>query len=256
MRHNLSFILAGVAALLLTTLGWGLPPAQAQEQVVWVRGYPERGVSGCVDYVAQWSDGTYTATPWDCGAGWLPSRGSVTGSRGYPQIAANGCTEYVTQWSDGTYSWVPFSCPPSVVYAKPPEAFEPAVARVPAPANERSTALSVSRFERGHMIWREDNRTIYVVYDDGTWKSYPDTFGPGDPETTGQVPPAGRYEPTRGFGKVWRQNQDVRDKIGWMAAPEQGLTGRVSDSGGTTTIDALGLGRWILRPDGTYQKVR
>lgn len=256
MRRRWTNILAGAFSTCLLALGWGLPAAQAQEQVVWIRGYPERGVSGCVDYVAEWSDGTYTSTPWDCGPGWLPSRGSVTGSRGYPQIAANGCTEYVTQWSDSSYTWVPFSCPPGVTYPKPLMAFAPTLARVPAPINEQAVALSVSRFERGHMIWRQDTRTIYAAYDDGTWRGFPDTFGPGDPDVTGLTPPPGRLEPTRGFGKVWRQNPDVQTKIGWMMVPEQGLTGRVGDSGGTTTIDALGLGRWVFRADGTYQKTR
>jgi len=98
-----------------------VPPiaaAPAPSQAVWSRGYPEVGPSGCVEYVAAWSDGTYTATPWDCG-GRAATRGSATANRGYPQLNANGCTEYVTAWSDGSYSWVPFECPPGVVYTKP-----------------------------------------------------------------------------------------------------------------------------------------
>ena len=93
---------------------------QAIEQVeFWVRGYPEIGPSGCVDYVAQWSDGTYSGTPWDCGPGTIAQRGELTATRGYPQFAANRCVEYVTQWSDGSYTWVPFECPPGVTYYKP-----------------------------------------------------------------------------------------------------------------------------------------
>ena len=84
----------------------------------WVRGYPERGADGCVYYVAQWSDGTYSATPWECGGRTIQS-GNLTASRIYPQRAANGCIEYVAQWSDGSYTWVPFSCPAGTVYHKP-----------------------------------------------------------------------------------------------------------------------------------------
>ncbi len=95
-----------------------LPRVASAQAVTWTRGYPEIGPSGCVDYVAQWSDGTYTATPWDCRGG-IAQRGDLTATRGYPQLAANGCTEYVTQWSDGSYTWVPFSCPAGVTYFKP-----------------------------------------------------------------------------------------------------------------------------------------
>ncbi len=70
-------------------------------------------------FVAQWSDGTYSGTPWDCGPGTIAQRGDLTATRGYPQIAANRCVEYVTQWSDGSYTWVPFECPPGVTYFKP-----------------------------------------------------------------------------------------------------------------------------------------
>ncbi len=97
------------------------PPSAAVPlgAVVWTRGYPEIGPSGCVDYVAQWSDGTYSGTPWECGPGTIARRGTLMASRGYPQMAANGCIEYVTQWSDSTYTWVPFSCPAGVIYFKP-----------------------------------------------------------------------------------------------------------------------------------------
>lgn len=37
------------------------------------------------------------------------------------------------------------------------------------------------------------------------------------------VPPAGLYQPIRGFGKLWRTNPHVRDGLGWAIAPEQGF---------------------------------
>ncbi|GIW06376.1 MAG: hypothetical protein KatS3mg060_1181 [Dehalococcoidia bacterium] len=106
-------------AVLVLILGgaWSFETVSAQAGVVWVRGYPEVGLTGCVEYVAQWSDGSYTSTVWDCRGG-VAQIGTLTAVRGYPQRAANGCIEYVTQWSDGQYSWVPFSCPLGVSYSK------------------------------------------------------------------------------------------------------------------------------------------
>src|SRR6478609_10165231 len=87
--------------------------ATAQVDVTWVHSYPDTGASGCVEYIAQWSDNTYTSVPWDCPAGVAATRpGSVaTANRSYPQIGPSGCTEYVAAWSDGVYSWVPVACP-------------------------------------------------------------------------------------------------------------------------------------------------
>jgi hypothetical protein len=50
-----------------------------------------------------------------------------------------------------------------------------------------------------------------------------DTLQPDrDPDLT---PPPGRYQPMRGFGKLWRGNTSVRERIGWATAPEQGFEG-------------------------------
>jgi hypothetical protein len=37
------------------------------------------------------------------------------------------------------------------------------------------------------------------------------------------VPPPGLYQPIRGFGKLWRTHPEVRDRLGWATAPEQGF---------------------------------
>ena len=81
-------------------------------------------------------------------------------------------------------------------------------------------------FEGGHMIWVEGNRTVYVLYSDGQYRSYTDDFQEGDPESDPSiVPPEGLYQPVRGFGLVWRTNPDVRDRLGWAMAPEVGFSG-------------------------------
>src|SRR5262245_60288081 len=43
----------------------------------------------------------------------------------------------------------------------------------------------------------------------------------GDQVSGGEKPPAGLYEPIRGFGKLWRSNPQVRNTLGWAAGPEQ-----------------------------------
>lgn len=117
MRRIIAAVISITCAVVLIV---GIAPSPIGAQTAtWVRGYPQQGASGCVEYVAQWSDGTFTATPWECPPGQVARMGTLTASRGYPQIATNGCTEYVTQWSDESFTWVPFNCPRGVVYTKP-----------------------------------------------------------------------------------------------------------------------------------------
>ncbi len=82
-------------------------------------------------------------------------------------------------------------------------------------------------FERGQMIWVRNqantaDKSIYVLYSDGTYHVYPDTWDEGQPVSGGLTPPAGLLEPIRGFGKVWREQSGVSDKLGWATAHEVG----------------------------------
>ncbi len=116
--------------------------ALAQSPVTWLRGYPERTDSNCVYYIAAWSDGSYTSTPWECDAGSVAvNPDGVKAGRGYPELGVDNCVWYVTQWEDGTYTNVPFSCPAGLTAYLP--GTEPAVQPVsqpPAPVVEPPTA--------------------------------------------------------------------------------------------------------------------
>ena len=58
---------------------------------------------------------------------------------------------------------------------------------------------------------------------------YQDTWAEGQPERDpALVPPSGRYQPIRGFGKVWREQLGgLEVGVGWAAAEESGATGLV-----------------------------
>ena len=82
-------------------------------------------------------------------------------------------------------------------------------------------------FERGHMVWRSDTRQIYVLYNDGSYEIYEDTWHEGDPIETPGSPPSGFYAPVRGFGNLYAAQPDLRERLGWATAPEEGFTMRV-----------------------------
>jgi hypothetical protein len=79
-------------------------------------------------------------------------------------------------------------------------------------------------FERGHMAWRSDTREIYVLYDDRSYEIHGDTWQEGDPIGTPGTPPAGLYAPVRGFGNLYANRPDLRERLGWATTPEAGYT--------------------------------
>jgi hypothetical protein len=79
-------------------------------------------------------------------------------------------------------------------------------------------------FENGRMMWLQHDDRIHVLFDDGTYQTFDDTWVAGQPDAVpGLTPPAGRYMPVRGFGKVWSGDADTRSRLGWALSEEQGF---------------------------------
>jgi hypothetical protein len=137
------------------------------------------------------------------------------------------------------------------------------------PAGEASTSWAAEQpFEHGRMIWLEDvgggalTRVFFVLYDDGQFTMAEDTWTEDQPESDPSfVPPAGLLQPIRGFGKLWRENEGVQEKLGWATAQEQGFDtvfqAQIAESIGATaflrTLDGkiirvsgwdVGVGTW------------
>jgi hypothetical protein len=96
------------------------------------------------------------------------------------------------------------------------------------PAEAIETAAAEQRFNSGFMIWLKDlgDGTILVFYDDGGVSQFADTWQSDQPESDPNItPPGGMYQPLRGFGKVWREN-NLLDTLGWAIEEEQGFEGK------------------------------
>lgn len=87
-----------------------------------------------------------------------------------------------------------------------------------------------ARFERGEMYWinlRGGRGTIFVIIygpnNTVSYRRFDDTWSEGQPENSGLTPPQGLVEPSRGFGKIWREQPGIRDALGWALESEQGV---------------------------------
>jgi hypothetical protein len=93
---------------------------------------------------------------------------------------------------------------------------------------------SYQTFEHGTMLWTENDygwyleRHIYVLYDDGTFDLFDDAWDDTQPfDDPTLIPPDGLYQPVAGFGKVWREEAGVRDRLGWATESETGSAGEI-----------------------------
>lgn len=87
----------------------------------------------------------------------------------------------------------------------------------------RPLSMVQQNFEHGIMVWfpHQTGGTILVLYDGGRIGTFTDTWTEGQPASDPTiVPPADLFAPTRGFGKVWREQPGVRDALGWAFFPE------------------------------------
>jgi hypothetical protein len=103
-------------------------------------------------------------------------------------------------------------------------------------------------FERGSMVWRGDTQTIYVLFADGSWQQYNDTWVEGTANPNTETPPEGRIKPERGFGAIWAE-LGGSSVMGWATTPEVSYAAnweiyQVVDAGNA------GLGPLFTLPDG------
>lgn len=115
-------------------------------------------------------------------------------------------------------------------------------------------------FEGGKMFWREafDQERSPVLFNDGTWRFYHHTrFVEGSPEfscvdanTPAQCPPT----PKRGFGMMWCNIPELRERLGNAVDCERGYyaTMQTFDNGFILRNDLGAI--YILYDDGTWQR--
>ena len=101
--------------------------------------------------------------------------------------------------------------------------FEPAPGACPQ-GEPVASAAAEQPFEGGVMIWLDATDSIIVLTPDQQWQKFEDTWTEEQPESDPSiVPPDGRYQPIRGFGKVWREHPELREKLGWALGVELGF---------------------------------
>jgi hypothetical protein len=117
-------------------------------------------------------------------------------------------------------------------------------------------------FGYGYMVWVSSQDAIYIMYDSSElprWQVFPDLFTEGmpdkDPALDAQAPPYSDYQPRRGFGLIWRQYPEIRDRIGWAesAYEEPYMVSIQTRSDGTIFMSEPNGRVFALAPNGDYE---
>ena len=117
-------------------------------------------------------------------------------------------------------------------------------------------------FDNGKMLWASQladtpTKVIYVLYNNGTYQRYNDTWFEGtDPESTGEIAPAGKITPVRGFGKVWHNNPAVKSGLGWATGTEAGTPGQIQRFERGEMLFVAALGQTFIFVGGTTNSWR
>ncbi len=125
---------------------------------------------------------------------------------------------------------------------------------VVAEAQAQTIYVTSQRFERGLMIYRSDNGTIYVLDNTNHATVFPVTQYhplPDNPIFAGSPP---RLRPIFGFGKVWGNNPDIRERLGWPVKQEIGYFTRYLNVNYTEHIWELDGSAIVIYPQGTWSR--
>ncbi len=135
---------------------------------------------------------------------------------------------------------VPLACPIEWFFSPAPDA---------CPDEEaEETFIIEQQFERGRMVYIEDENTVYALFNDGrepAWITFDNRYDPEvHPESEENfVPPAGFYQPIAILGFLWRGNDTVRNRLGLGTNAEtrfEGFTQQATVNGDTLYISSIG----------------
>ncbi len=130
-------------------------------------------------------------------------------------------------------------------------AFCPAPAKLLEAVGEDFEGGRVYRYAPDPDYPADQRGTVYIIYNDGEWVTFPDTWDNSQASSDATiVPPEGRYQPVDSIGKVWRENSEVRQRLGWAYEPQNKFQGRVqtysAESGGDSHFIFIDHGKWGL----------
>ncbi len=187
-------------------------------------------------------------------------------------------------WANGTWVW---SCsgqppywppPPGPIPPPPPVPPQPGCAIAPVQgfgnvwynnwgvrsrlgcpqAPEQGIAANDQQFQYGYVVQDMTNKKVYIIFGSNhRWGRYDDTWQAGEPVNNPWIiPPPGYYQPEYGIGKVWRQVDNMSQRLGWGRRPQAAINATIQPYVGGMMLWSSTGGVFVLYNDGTWQQFR
>jgi hypothetical protein len=119
---------------------------------------------------------------------------------------------------------------------------------------EQGFSGSVQYFHNGFAVANDTSGLIYVFYNNGTWQQFQNTWTAGDPVYNPSLyPPPGWCQPEYGIGKVWRNQDNVSQRLGWAKYPAQATSGTTQQYQGGMMLWTASQGVYVMYNNGTFQ---
>lgn len=109
-------------------------------------------------------------------------------------------------------------------------------------------------FRNGYVVQDLSNGQIIALYSNGRWEVYADTWTSSDPVyNPALIAPPGWCQPEYGIGKVWRNVDDVSQRLGWARWPQSPVSATRQQYEHGWMLWTSSQGVYVLYEDGTYQ---
>jgi hypothetical protein len=105
--------------------------------------------------------------------------------------------------------------------------YNPNLGKPLVPNTAAPVSLAAVTMENGYMLYDGSAKKIYVLPYNGNVRIYDDTWTDGQDVGGAPGPRDGLVEPSRGFGKVWRENPAVKELLGYARGDERGFAGEM-----------------------------
>lgn len=110
-------------------------------------------------------------------------------------------------------------------------------------------------FYSGYVVEDVNGKVIYVLFNNGWWMTQPAQWTPGNAiDNPALIPPWGYYQPQYSIGKMWREVDNLSQKLGWARTPQRNMNAtRQNYQNGLMLWTAMN-GVYVLYNDGTWSR--
>ncbi|MBX7233489.1 MAG: LysM domain-containing protein [Caldilineales bacterium] len=122
---------------------------------------------------------------------------------------------------------------------------------------EKGITANDEQFEKGYVVQDVSNKRLFVIFGAGGWQQHPDTWQDGEAiNNPWLIPPPGFHQPQYGIGKMWRQVDNMSQRLGWARRPQAAINATWQPYDGGMMLWSSTGGIFVLYNSGAWQQFK